>query len=90
MFLTFLFHSRKVCIANRNIGQKFGVFFNKYISVILAFVDDQTHRICSALTLIRPLNLPDNIRTADSLSEFRRKLLRMPLLSSRDRNCDFC
>ena len=62
MFLTFLFFffffvqpPRKVCIANRNIGQKFVFLENKYISVILAFVVCSSKLVTSAVGISLPL-----------------------------------
>ena len=46
---------REVCIANRNIGQKFVCFFfNKYISVILAFVVYSVKLVTSAVGISLP------------------------------------
>ena len=46
---------RKVCIANRNIGQKFVFLKNKYISVILAFVVCSIKLVTSAVGISLPL-----------------------------------
>ena len=54
-FFFFVQHPRKVCIANRNIGQKFVFLKNKYISVILAFVVCSIKLVTSAVGISLPL-----------------------------------
>ena len=59
-------NTRKVCIANRNIGQKFVFLKNKYISVILAFVVCSIKLVTSVVGISLPLifcigNIPSHL-----------------------------